>query len=67
MPILIDRIDAQLTGLRAERARIVQQAKDNMADVDMKIAALVQARQTITPDVETAYATLRALGFTKDL
>lgn len=67
MPTLIERIDAQLRALQVERARIRDQALADAAAVDTKIAALLQAKTSLTPEVENSYAQLRAMGLFKEL
>lgn len=67
MPTLIEKLDAQVAGLEAEKDRILTQAKADVADVDLKIGALQSARGTLSPDVEKSYALLRRLGLIKEI
>ena len=63
---IAERIEEQIAYLRAERKRINDQAFADTLVVDNKIAVLKDARKAMTPDVEAAYAALKAAGFVKE-
>lgn len=66
MPTLVERLDVNIAALQAEKARIRDAAAADLAAVDVKIAALTNAKATLTPEVERSYAQLRAMGLFKE-
>lgn len=66
MPTLTDRLDTQIQELQRERARIQDQALDNLSKVDLQLDALRSAKAALTPAIERSYAQLRAMGVFKE-
>lgn len=64
---LIERLDAQVEMLQAERKRILDQAATNVGTVEIQLATLAAARKAITPEVEQAYGALLALKMIKEI
>ena len=64
---LAARIAVQIDALQAEKARIQEQAKLNLAEVDAKLATLRNAKQAMTPQVEQAYLALVASGLLREI
>jgi hypothetical protein len=67
MATLTDRIDAQVSALNAERARIEAQHEENLAAVDAKLAVLAAAKKLITRDLEQAYTALLGFGLIREV
>lgn len=67
MPTLIERLDAQIASLVADKARIDAQYVADLDALAVKLTQLRRARTVITPDVEQAYAALRALKLIQEI
>ena len=67
MATLAERIQKQLADLQAERDRIEADAKSNLAEVDLKIAALTEAARAVTKEIEVSYVALLKFGLIREV
>ena len=67
MATLTERLDARITALTAERARIEAQHAQNLSEVDGRLEILAAAKKAVTKEIEGAYVALVAAGLIQEV
>lgn len=59
---LVDRIDKAIGEIDLRIAKIEAMAREEVKELKTRRRALIDAKRTITPDIETTIAALQAVG-----